>query len=164
MSESANTSRPKRLRNSWVLRARTVACASGRHHDLDRLASWPARQWLCDLQWSQFDLGQGRQLSCRSRCIPTRSAIPAGTSAPMMTRTREPSSFIWGIATFETSWVTRNCRRNDLRILGRLSYSKVTHPPAAGNCNDSAVSCKRSARLILEETQHGPIHGRLPVW
>ena len=32
-----------------------------------------------------------------------------------------------------------------------------------GNCNDSAVRCKHSARLILEETQHGPIHRRMPV-
>lgn len=30
-------------------------------------------------------------------------------------------------------------------------------------CNDSDVRCKHSARLILKETQHGPIHGRLPV-
>ncbi len=31
-------------------------------------------------------------------------------------------------------------------------------PPAAGNCIDSAVRCSHSDRLILEETQHGPIH------
>ena len=36
-------------------------------------------------------------------------------------------------------------------------------PPTIGNCNDSAVRCSHSDRLILEETQHGPIHRRLPV-
>jgi len=36
-------------------------------------------------------------------------------------------------------------------------------PPAVGNCNDSAVRCSHSDHLILEETQHGPIHWRLPV-
>src|SRR4249920_1758256 len=38
-----------------------------------------------------------------------------------------------------------------------------TASPAAGNCDDRAVRYNHSGRLIFEETQHGPIHRRLPV-
>src|SRR5262245_37482294 len=42
-------------------------------------------------------------------------------------------------------------------------YGRTTRPPQRANCNDSAVCCNHSDRLILEETQHGPLHRRLPV-
>jgi hypothetical protein len=34
---------------------------------------------------------------------------------------------------------------------------------AVSDCNDIAVRCQHATHLILEETQHEPIHGRLPL-
>ena len=62
-------------------------------------------------------------------------------------------------------WLTaREVPRFRLIQTEKAMTAADTSPRAAGDCNDSAVRSNHCDHLILKETQHGPIHRRLPVW
>jgi hypothetical protein len=60
--------------------------------------------------------------------------------------------------------IERDMRVESLSSKGSsVQPSTTLLPPAAGNCDDSAVRCKQTARVNFEETQYASFHRRLPV-